>query len=146
LRAGYIDSPFWSAQRHPVAPTLRTAGPRKIREAYAWLSGGGTLFAYNSLLQGQFATSAVTLPYGASADPRATRLRRAVWDYQVGATVRFGAGLGCVLEHLGLTYQYNRHAPLFTGPHSRQHAWGGIYIGIYPTQAKVGYSGSSPPD
>jgi Outer membrane protein LpxR len=138
LRLGLIDSPFWSAQRHPVAPTLAAPGPRKIREAYVWASGGGTLFAYNALLEGQFKHSEVTLPFGEPGAPGSVELRRAVWDYQFGGTVRFGAGLGKVLKHLGLTYQYNRHAPLFTGPHSRQHAWGGIYIGIYPNAGQAG--------
>ncbi len=145
LRVGYIDSPFWSAQRHPVAPTLRTPGPRKIREAYAWVSAGGTLFAYNALLEGQFKHSEVTLPYGESSDPNSAQRRSAIWDYQFGGTVRFGAGLGSVLKHVGLTYQYNRHAALFTGPHSRQHAWGGIYIGIYPTPGKAHDFGSGGP-
>jgi Uncharacterized protein conserved in bacteria (DUF2219) len=135
---GRINSPFWSAQRHPVTPVVvqfdggrtPTPKPRKIQESYFWASGGGTLWAYNALLQGQFRHSEVTLPYGAPGDRRFTPLRRAIWDYELGATVRFGKGL-CFLKHFGLSYQYNRHAPLFGGRHSRQHAWGGVYLGIY---------------
>jgi Outer membrane protein LpxR len=135
---GRIDSPFWSAQRHPVNPVkkLKTAvapaaKKRAISEAYFWVSGGTTLWAYNALLQGQFKHSEVTLPFDGGDDPgKVTNLRRAIWDYELGATVRFGEG-ACFLKHFGLSYQYNRHAPLFTGPHTRQHAWGGFYLGIY---------------
>ncbi len=134
LRIGRIDSPFWSAQRHPVVPTKMkpvAANPRAISEAYVWVSGGGTVWAYNALLQGQFKHSAVTLPFGAPGAPKYTPLRHLVWDYEWGATVRFGEG-ACFLKHFGLSYQYTRHAPLFGGPHPRQHAWGGFYLGIYP--------------
>jgi Outer membrane protein LpxR len=131
LRLGYIDSPYWGAQRHPVEFTFK-ATPPKFREAYVWVGGGGTAWGYNALLQGQFRKSDVTLRFGDSDDPNAAALRRFIWDYQWGGTVRFGDGLGW-LGHFSLTYQYMRHAALFTGPHSRVHNWGGVYLGIFPS-------------
>jgi len=129
---GRIDSPFWAAQRQPVVPSLKNATDRIISEAYLWVSGGASAWAYNALLQGQFKHSEVTLPFGDAGDPHRTALNRLIWDYEAGAALRFGRRAGRVLRHVGLTYQYNRHRALFTGPHSRQHAWGGIYLGIYP--------------
>jgi hypothetical protein len=134
---GRISSAFWSAQRQPVVSTTRAptsqATERKIAEFYVWISGGVTAWAYNALLSGQFRHSDVTLPYILPGSDRDNaRLNTFLWDWQAGGTIRFGRGAGCLLRHVGLTYQISKHTAAFTGPHSRRHGWGGIYLGIYP--------------
>lgn len=141
VRLGRIESPFWGAERRPIVTTLTPAvaplasdllpapeplaAPARHRrpswEAYAWASGGGTVWAYNALLQGQFRDSDVTLGFD-GGDPGDATLNRFVGDYQLGATVARGA--------FSVTYQYNLSTPLFDGPFERRHAWGGIYVGF----------------
>ena len=123
-RLGWIDSPFWARDRQPVVFTKRPLGgaaPRRIREAYLWGSLGYELWAYNALLQGQFRTSPVTLKFHpAPADPNlASPLNRNVWSFQAGATLRLRCG--------AFSYQYSSYSPLFEGPHSRRHAYWGLY-------------------
>lgn len=123
-RIGSIDSPYWARDRQPVVFTKRPSGnaaPRRVREAFLWSSFGYELWVYNSLLQGQFRTSPVTLKFHpAPTDPNAASpLNRNVWNFQAGATLR--------LRCCAFSYQYSLYSPLFEGPHSRRHAYWGIY-------------------
>jgi len=126
LRLGLIDSPYWTTDRQPVVFTRR-AERRKlpwIREAYAWASGGYTYWCYNALLQGQFRDSRVTLKFHpAPDDPNvASPLNHGAWDYQLGAILRF--------RPFAVSYQYTSYDALFQGPHSRRHAYWGIYLTV----------------
>jgi hypothetical protein len=123
-RLGRIDSPYWARDRQPVVFTKRPAGaaPHAIREAFVWASFGYELWAYNALLQGQFRSSPVTLEFHpAPTDPNvASPLNRNVWNIAAGATLR--------LRCCAFSYQYSGYSPLFEGPHSRRHAYWGIYV------------------
>src|SRR5262249_31504413 len=81
LRAGYIQSAFWSTARGPIQYTVKAAR-RSRPEVFALLTGGGSFWVWNSLMDGQFIDSTVTLrfvqpPSSINAD---TPLNRWVWD------------------------------------------------------------------
>jgi hypothetical protein len=128
VRIGLIQSPFWAIDRRPVTPVtaLYAPGPSPthwyhLEEFFGWVSGGGTLWFYNSLLQGQFRHSRVTLDYAYKYhDPAMADLNALVTDWEWGVTVR--------LRAFSVTYQFNNQSPLFDGPNKRHHNWGGAYI------------------
>ncbi|MBC7789774.1 MAG: DUF2219 family protein, partial [Anaerolineae bacterium] len=74
-------------------------------------------------MQGQWLQpSTVRLSYRASDDPNAARLNRHTTNFQVGGTLR--------VSRMSLSYQYSVHSAAFSGPKSRRHNWGGIYLSI----------------
>jgi len=127
FRLGLLRSAWWNFERNAIADVR---GPRSLRsifggedafvqEAYAWASGGGTTWAYNALLQGQFQRSEVELSY----DPRSPApLKRYTGDAQVGFTLRVRPGIFA-------TYAVQWLSPTFGGPKQRMHSWGSIYFG-----------------
>jgi hypothetical protein len=131
LRVGYIDSPFWGADRQPISSVKRAGAlvearrRPKFTEAYLFASGGWSVWAYNALLQGQFRDSPVTLHFNPGAsDPSArSPLNRAIWEWQAGARV--------ATRWIALTYQYNRYRNLFEGPHERCHAFWSVTLTIF---------------
>ena len=128
-RLGFVDSPFWSADRLPIdsvfVPARPAAGPGeqrgKLSELYLFASGGVTGWAYNALLQGQFRDSTVELSFEPGPEDAAT-LKRVVWDAQGGITARF--------RGFSVTYAINWHSALFGGEFERSHWWGGLYLGF----------------
>ncbi len=125
LRLGLIDSPFWQQERNSIpytkAPPPAASLPG-LREFYVWGGAGYTVWAHNSLLQGQFRKSPVTLSFSPTpgSPNAASPLNRGIWELQAGATLR--------IRRLGLSYHYARHANLFDGPHRRTHTYWGIYL------------------
>lgn len=122
-RIGWRHSSWWDYERTSLAPYLLPSaaigrdGSRPF-ELFAFASGGGTLWAYNELLQGGFRESAVTLGYGKDPAP----LKHQVADWQWGATLSFWK--------ISLTYVESRHTALFGGPNERQHRWRTLSIGF----------------
>ncbi len=111
LRFGKIHSQWYSYDRVSAA-TYRADAKRKTPfELFAFGSGGYTLWFYNELLQGGFRDSAVTLAHGSGQAP----LRRGMWDWQVGGTLRW--------RFLNLSLTESHHTALFDGPNSRDHRW-----------------------
>ena len=128
IRFGRIATPWYAQERAPIVPyraspfgsEAQPACPGKAHrpfEAYVWASGGGTVWAYNELLQGGFRHSDVTLGYGKDPAP----LKPFIADLQVGGTIR-------LLPFMGFAYAYSMHTPLFGGPKSRDHHWGGFTL------------------
>ena len=127
LRLGRIRSAWWSFERNAIADvrapdTFRSVfgGDRPfVQELYGWVSGGGTAWLYNALLQGQFRDSVVTLPFD---DDSVAPAKRWTADAQAGLTLRVRPGIS-------FTYAVQWLSPTFGGPKSRTHSWGSIYVG-----------------
>jgi hypothetical protein len=126
-RIGWIDSPYWTADRQTIefakdARREDDAPERWFEEAFFFASIGESVWAHNSLLRGQFRDSDTTLKFNPKpSDPNAASpLNRGIWEYQFGALVRF--------RGWRISYQYARHQALFEGPHSREHAYWSIQV------------------
>jgi hypothetical protein len=121
-RVGWRRSSWWDYERTSVAPYLLPSAitPEGSRpfELFGFVSGGGTLWAYNELLQGGFRDSAVTLGYGKGPAP----LKHQVADWQWGVTLRFWK--------VSLSYVESRHTALFGGPNERRHRWRTLSVGF----------------
>jgi Outer membrane protein LpxR len=148
LRLGKLASPFWTTQRRPITPTVRTASLKERRanppgcsflcklyawfsDAYVWGAIGGEAWVYNALLEGQWRHSEVTFHFD---DGRPVSLNRYISDFQGGLVIGSHQGLRlwpfpAWARDINVTYQYNGTSALFTGLHSRPHRWGGIYLG-----------------
>jgi hypothetical protein len=126
VRLGLIHSPFWTLERQPIAMTEAVRAdvtPRKrLSELYVFASGGGTAWAYNALLQGQFRDSDVRLSFDEGHRRRRAPLRRASWEFRAGVTARF--------RRLSLTYSVAGHTPLFDGRFRRKHVWGALAVAV----------------
>jgi hypothetical protein len=123
---GLINSPFWSTERQPIPMTEAVRAdlsPReRLSELYVFASGGGTLWGYNALLQGQFRDSDVRLSFEDTRRRRTAPLRRTSWEFRAGVTARF--------RRLSLTYSLAGHTPLFDGRFRRKHVWGALAVAV----------------
>lgn len=123
LRLGRImSSPY--GDRLPINTTKAVPQPGRQAERpwelFVWGGLGGTAWGYNALLQGQFRDSHVRLGFS-PRQPSTTRLNRFTGDWQTGIT-------GSVKWFSATYAPFSGHSPLFDGPTSRTHSWGGAYL------------------
>jgi hypothetical protein len=127
LRIGHVRSPWWAFERNAIADVRggrsyrsRFGGDRGfLQELYGWASAGGTAWAYNAFLQGQFRHSNVTLSFD---EDSVAPIKRFTADAQAGVTLRVRPGIFA-------TYAVQWLSPTFGGPKQRIHSWGSIYFG-----------------
>jgi hypothetical protein len=127
LRVGYIQSAFWASSRGPIQYTVR-ATKRSSPEFFVLATGGGSFWMWNSLMQGQFKKSTVTLQFDPESGPNVdTPLRRWVWDWSWGAMGRLPLGSKAAVVAGGQRHYLSR---TFDGPHSRKHGYWGAYLRV----------------
>ncbi|MBZ0273005.1 lipid A deacylase LpxR family protein [bacterium] len=123
-RVGKLSSPFWQG---PAVDDTQEGGnqfnwdenaPASRRrssnswEAYFSLSGKTRLVLYNAFLQGQFRESDVTFD--------ASQIERIILEGQGAITLGYAGW--------NLTYAISARGREYSGPHARDHFWGGIYL------------------
>jgi hypothetical protein len=127
LRVGYIQSAFWAASRGPIQYARARAPNRPRPEIFGLVTGGGSFFVWNSLMQGQFKDSTVTLQFNPDSGENVdTPLRRWVWDWSWGGMGRLPIGKAMIIAGARRYYL----SPSFDGPHSRDHGYWGAYLRV----------------
>jgi hypothetical protein len=111
VRAGSVNSPFWTLPYDPVnrgnfVPS--TGG----NEVYVWGAYRARGVLYDALLQGQFRDSDVTF----SSD----EIKRLVHEAGAGVTLAF--------QPIQATFSLNYKSAELEGTASRSHVWGGMYF------------------
>jgi hypothetical protein len=122
-RLGLRQSTWWDYERTSPAPFKRPAqggatGRNRPFEIFLFASGGGTLWAYNELLQGGFRASAVRLGFDKDPAP----MNHGVFDCQLGGTVSGWK--------MSVTVSWSQYTALFGGPNERPHRWWTFSLGF----------------
>ena len=119
-RWGRINSPWWAFNSYQSKymkqsmPIFSSDGEGR-NEFYLWAGARLNLRLYNSLLQGQFRHSEVTV---SSSD-----MQRLVAEYWLGVTKEFAKKYYASLFVRG-------HSDEFKGPNARNAAWAGLVFSV----------------
>lgn len=126
IRVGRLRSPWWGFNPTPIRSynIFGFAGSGeepshqlKLSDAYFWVAGASRAWLYNSLLEGQFAHSDVTI--------KSSDIKRIVNEFQCGLTVGWETRKG---GEWAITFAIASRGPEFESPLIGRHRWGGIYI------------------